>query len=106
MLKDVKWCRMETHDKPPSQRLPGTGCGPEDYHSWCRQSWADQRRWGDVWFTNVWGTAHRDLAYIHEPFNDEPGKIVDSAISDSLAISMTCDHQNQSGWQLSGTGCP
>lgn len=61
---------METHDKPPSQRLPGTSCGPEDYNNWCRQSWADRRRWGDVWFTNVWGTSHRDLDYIHEPFND------------------------------------
>jgi hypothetical protein len=61
---------METPDKPFSQRQPGTSCGPTDYDQWARKSWADKRRWGDVWFTNVWGTSHRDLPYINEPFND------------------------------------
>jgi hypothetical protein len=61
---------METHDKPPSQRTAGTAVGSTDYDKWYRKSWADHRRWGDVWFTNVWGASHRDLAYINEPFND------------------------------------
>ena len=61
---------METHDKPPSQRTAGTAVGSTDYDKWYRKSWADHRRWGDVWFTNVWGASHRDLTYINEPFND------------------------------------
>jgi len=61
---------MATHDTPPSQRTAGSICGPTDYDKWYRKSWADHRRWGDVWFTNVWGNSHRDLHYINEPFND------------------------------------
>ena len=61
---------METHEKPPSQRTAGTAVGSTDYDKWYRKSWADHRRWGDVWFTNVWGASHRDLAYTNEPFND------------------------------------
>jgi hypothetical protein len=61
---------MATHDKPPSQRTAGIAVGPTDYGSWYKKSWADHRHWGDVWFTNVWGSSHRDLPYINEPFND------------------------------------
>ena len=60
---------MATHEQPPSQRLPGTHVSPTDYGNWCK-SWADNRRWGEVWFSSVWGDTHRDLDYIHEPFND------------------------------------
>ena len=28
------------------------------------------RNWGQAAFTDVWQDRHRDLAYIHEPFND------------------------------------
>ena len=61
---------MATHDTPPSQLTAGSICGLSDYDKWYRKSWADHRRWGDVWFTNVWGNSHRDLHYINEPFND------------------------------------
>lgn len=61
---------MATPDKPPSQRTGGTACGPKDYGNWYKKSWADQRKWGDVWFNKVWGESHLDLDYIYEPFND------------------------------------
>ena len=31
---------------------------------------ADRRNWGQIWFNPWWGTEHRDLPYINEPFNN------------------------------------
>lgn len=31
---------------------------------------ADRRNWGQIWFNPWWGTEHRDLSYINEPFNN------------------------------------
>jgi len=43
-------------------------------HGNSRAGWwrgpADQRSWGQVWFNPWWGSQHRELSYINEPFNN------------------------------------